>query len=202
MVWGYVTGESKSVDFGTGLAVSGIHNVTSLLEEIERGELRDVDFMELQACIGGCVGGPLNIQNLFVGRVKLRQMVKKYSSTTPFFQNEYLDKIYESGRFEYSESIQPRPIMVLDEDMSKALVKMERLDEITEDLPGLDCGACGSPSCRALAEDIVRGFAFNTNCVIKLRGRVKMLAEELLDLAQKLPPAMSGNPIKKENKED
>ncbi len=201
MSWGYVTGESKSVDFGTGLAVSGIHNVISLLEEIERGELGDVDFMELQACIGGCVGGPLNIQNLFVGRVKLRKMVKKYSSTTSFFQDDFLDKAYESRRFELSEPIQPRPIMVLDEDMSKALVKMERLDEITKDLPGLDCGACGSPSCRALAEDIVRGFAFNTNCVIKLRGRVKMLAEELLDLAQRLPPAMSGNSSKEEKKE-
>jgi iron only hydrogenase large subunit-like protein len=198
MAWGYITGESKSVDFGTGLAVSGIHNVISLLEEIERGELKDVDFMELQSCIGGCVGGPLNIQNLFVGRVKLRQMVKKYSSTTPFFQNGYLQGIYESGQYEYSEPIQPRPIMVLDEDMSKALIKMERLDEITKDLPGLDCGACGSPSCRALAEDIVRGFAFDTDCVIKLRGRVKMLAEELLDLTQKLPPAMSGSSKKKE----
>ncbi|MBA4417587.1 MAG: ferredoxin [Syntrophus sp. (in: bacteria)] len=197
MAWGYVTGESKSVDFGTGLAVSGIHNVISLLEEIERGELKDVDFMELQACIGGCVGGPLNIQNLFVGRVKLRQMVKKYSSTTPYFQNNQLQELYEGGQFELTEPIQPRPIMVLDKDMSKALIKMERLDEITKDLPGLDCGACGSPSCHALAEDIVRGFAFDTDCVIKLRGKIKILAEELLDLAQKLPSSMSDDPAKK-----
>ncbi len=56
--WGYITGESKSIGFGTSLAVSGIHNVISLLEEIELGELQDVDFIELQACTGGCVGGP------------------------------------------------------------------------------------------------------------------------------------------------
>ena len=191
MAWGYVTGESKGVDFGTSLAVSGIHNVISLLEEIERGELKDVDFIELQSCIGGCVGGPLNIQNLFVGRVRLRRFVKEASTAVPYYQDYDLLRTYESGVFELQEPIQPRPIMVLDEDMSRALEKMERLDALTKELPGLDCGACGSPSCRALAEDIVRGLAFDTDCIIKLRYRVKTLAEEILDLARKLPPAMS-----------
>ena len=39
MAWGYLTGESKNIDFGTTLAVSEIHNVVSLLEDVERGEL-------------------------------------------------------------------------------------------------------------------------------------------------------------------
>ena len=85
----------------------------------------------------------------------------------------------------------PRPIMVLDEDVSKALVKMARLDEITATLPGLDCGACGSPNCRALAEDIIRGLAFDTDCVVELRERVKTLAEQIVDLARKLPQSLS-----------
>ncbi len=191
MSWGYVTGESKAIDFGTSLAVSGIHNVISLLEEIERGELRDVDFIELQSCIGGCVGGPLNIQNLFVGRIRLRSLVKKYMSAESYYPEEQMKELYEGRSFELAEPIESRPIMVLDEDMSKALIKMERLDAITKELPGLDCGACGSPSCRALAEDIVREVAFDTDCIIKLRGRVKTLAEEILDLARKLPPSMS-----------
>ncbi|MDR2017279.1 MAG: 4Fe-4S binding protein [Syntrophobacterales bacterium] len=200
LAWGYVTGESKGVNFGTSLAVSGIHNVISLLEEIERGELRDVDFIELQSCIGGCVGGPLNIQNLFVGRVRLRHLVKKYPAVAPYYDEEWLHGIYASSAFELSEPIQPRPIMVLDEDVSRALIKMERLDSITKDLPGLDCGACGSPSCRALAEDIVRGLAFETDCIIKLRGRLTTLAEEILDLARKPPPAMSDNSAKHDTK--
>jgi iron only hydrogenase large subunit-like protein len=198
MSWGYVTGESKAIDFGTGLAVSGIHNVISLLEEIGRGELRDVDFMELQSCIGGCVGGPLNIQNVFVGRIRLRNLVKKSVTDAPYYPEGRLSEAYEGRSFELDEPIQARPIMVLDEDMSKALMKMERLDAITKELPGLDCGACGSPSCRALAEDIVREVAFDTDCIIKLRGRVKTLAEEILDLARKLPPSMSDHSRDKE----
>ena len=86
MAWGYVTGESKSIDFGIALAVGGIRNVMSLLDEIERGELKDVDFIEAQACTGGCVGGPLNIQNVFVGRVRLRELIKKYGTGSRVLQ--------------------------------------------------------------------------------------------------------------------
>lgn len=191
MAWGYVTGESKNVDVDTTLAVSGIHNVISLLEEIERGELQDVDFIELQACTGGCVGGPLNIQNLFVGRVRLRDLIKKYGSIEEYYKDNELLEIYNKSHFESTEQLEPKTIMHLDVDMSKALIKMERLDKITSELPGLDCGACGSPSCRALAEDIIRGIAFETDCVIKLRERVKTLAEEILDLARIVPPVMA-----------
>ena len=201
MAWGYVTGESKNIDVGTTLAVSGIHNVISLLEEIERGELKDVDFIELQACTGGCVGGPLNIENLFVGRVRLRELIKRNGTPKePYFSEKDLLSIYEQGHFESTEPIVPKSIMTLDQDVSKALVMMERLDQITNELPGLDCGACGSPSCRAFAEDMIRGLAFETDCAIKLRERVKTLAEQILDLARIVPPAMADNSKKQEKK--
>jgi hypothetical protein len=192
MAWGFVTGESKNVDFGRALAVSGIHNVISLLEEVEHGELQDVDFLELQACTGGCVGGPLNITNLFVGRVRLRDLIKRFGSKIPYFDENKLIEIYGQGHFEATEPFEPRFLLPLDEDVTQALIKLERLDQITNDLPGLDCGACGSPSCRALAEDVIRGIAFETDCVIKLREKVKILAQEILDLAGIVPHAMSG----------
>jgi hypothetical protein len=194
MAWGFVTGESKNVDFGSALAVSGIHNVISLLDEVERGELQDVDFLELQACTGGCVGGPLNITNLFVGRVRLRDLIKRFGSKTPYFDEKKLTEIHGQGHFEATEPFEPRFLFPLDDDVAKALIKMERLDQITNDLPGLDCGACGSPSCRALAEDVIRGIAFETDCVIKLREKVKTLAQEILDLARIIPPVMSDHP--------
>ncbi len=191
MAWGYVTGESHNIAAGTTLAVSGIHNVIGLLEEIERGELKDVDFVELQACTGGCVGGPLNIQNLFVGRIRLRDLIKRFGNKERYFTDDELAGICRDNRFASTEPIEPRAIMTLDEDVSRALMKMERLDQLTEGLPGLDCGACGSPSCRALAEDIIRGIAFESDCVIKLREKVKILAEEILELARIIPPSMS-----------
>jgi ferredoxin len=191
MAWGYVTGESRNIAAATTLAVGGIHNVISLLEEIERGELKDVDFVELQACTGGCVGGPLNIQNLFVGRIRLRDLIKRFGTKESYFTEAELQDIYQHNRFAATEPVEPRAIMTLDEDVSRAIMKMERLDQITSELPGLDCGACGSPSCRALAEDIIRGIAFETDCVIKLREKVKILAKEILDLSRIVPPSMS-----------
>jgi len=197
MSWGYLTGEPKSIGVGTTLAVSGSHNVISLLEEIERGELQDVDFIELKACNAGCVGGPLNVPNSFVGRVRLRNLVSRSGGQPCYYSEEELLAMYEKGHFESAEPILPRPIMTLDEDVAKALVKMERLDQITKELPGLDCGACGSPSCRALAEDIIRGIAFETDCVIKLRDRIKILAQEILYLARIVPPVMAADDSEK-----
>jgi iron only hydrogenase large subunit-like protein len=199
MSWGYLTGEPKSIGVGTTLAVSGSHNVISLLEEIERGEMQDVDFIELKACNAGCVGGPLNIPNSFVGRVHLRELIARSGSQPSYYSDEELLDMYEKRHFEFTEPIMPRPIMTLDEDVAKALVKMERLDQITKELPGLDCGACGSPSCRALAEDIIRGIAFETDCVIKLRDRIKILAQEILYLARIVPPVMAADDSEKKN---
>lgn len=187
MAWGFVTGETKNIDFGSALAVSGIHNVISLLDEIDRGELQDVDFFELQACTGGCVGGPLNVTNLFVGRVRLRDLIKRFGSKTPYFDERRLYELCGQGQFEATEPFEPRFLMHLDDDVAQALIKVERIDQITDDLPGLDCGACGSPSCRALAEDVVRGLALESDCIIKLREKVKTLAGEMLDLARITP---------------
>ncbi|OPY71092.1 MAG: Periplasmic (Fe) hydrogenase large subunit [Syntrophorhabdaceae bacterium PtaU1.Bin034] len=204
IAWGYLTGESRAIGSPSTLSTGGVKNATDIFEEIERGSLKDVDFIEVQACEGGCVGGPLNIQNIFVARVNLKNMVNKYKAKTAFFNEKQLKKFYEHDDYWSSEAIQPRPIMMLDDDVSKALMKMERLDAITASLPGLDCGACGSPNCRALAEDITRGLAFDTDCIVNLRERVKTLAEEILDLARKLPQTMANeDPMKdKKNKKE
>jgi iron only hydrogenase large subunit-like protein len=191
MAWGYLTGESKAIGTPSSLSTGGIQNAISIFEEIERGGLKEVDFVEVQACFGGCVGGPLNVQNIFAARVNLKNMVARYEARDAYFSQKQLEEFDTEGRFCSTETVEPRPIMVLDGDVSKALQKMERLDEITNNLPGLDCGACGSPSCRALAEDIIRGLAVETDCIIRLRERMKTLAEEILDLATKLPQAMA-----------
>jgi iron only hydrogenase large subunit-like protein len=199
IAWGYLTGESRAIGTPSSLSTGGIQNAISIFEEIERGGLQDVDFVEVQACFGGCVGGPLNIQNLFAARVNLKNMVTKYLVNESFFSQEKLREFDEEGCFRSTEVIRPRPIMVLDENVSEALKKMERIDAIATSLPGLDCGACGSPNCRALAEDIIRGLAFDTDCVIKLRERVKTLAEEILDLAKKLPQTIAKEQVKKQD---
>ena len=62
--------------------------------------------------------------------------------------------------------------------------KMKRMNEIMERLPGYDCGSCGSPTCRAFAEDIVRGFCTEMDCIHILKNKLKVMAEEMVTLAQ------------------
>lgn len=73
--------------------------------------------------------------------------------------------------------------MRLDSDLSTAMRKVQQIEELEQQLPGMDCGSCGAPSCRALAEDIVRGGASEMDCVFILKRRVRNLAEQMVDLA-------------------
>ena len=70
--WGSSGGEQAASSIENSLVVDGIHNVISVLEEIELGRLGDIDFIEAQACPGSCVGGILNVNNRFVAGVRLR----------------------------------------------------------------------------------------------------------------------------------
>ncbi|QIB26608.1 (Fe-S)-binding protein [Caloranaerobacter azorensis] len=57
--------------------------------------------------------------------------------------------------------------MKLDENIVEAIRKIEEIKKLTNLLPGLDCGSCGAPSCRALAEDIVRGYGKIEDCIFR-----------------------------------
>ena len=68
--------------------------------------------------------------------------------------------------------------MELDDDFDKAMEMMDKLEDICDSLPGLDCGSCGAPSCRALAEDIVRGFADESFCIINMKAMLQNMPSE------------------------
>ena len=57
---------------------------------------------------------------------------------------------------------------------------MERIRNLMCYLPGIDCGACGSPNCQALAEDIVQRKANLSNCVFlqRMMEKTKKLSSE------------------------
>lgn len=187
--WGRSGGENLAIGWGNNLSVDGIHNCIEVLEEIEMGKLSDIDYVELQACNGGCIGGALMVENRFVARVKLRRMSEKLGNNPNFDENEIKISI-KNAFYNMEGPITGEVNYGLDGNIAKAIEKMELLEKTLKGLPGLDCGSCGSPNCRALAEDIVLGRANETDCVFKLRDRVRQLAKEVLDLSQKLPPTM------------
>lgn len=184
--WANSGGESLALGIDKFLAVDGIHNVISIFEEVENDRLEDVDFIEALACTGGCIGGPLTVENLYVAKTR----VKKFVDDAKQNQVETKPENLESINLSWSADMEYKPIMKLDTDFTRAMKKLEALEIINRGLPGLDCGACGAPSCRALAEDIVRGMANETDCIFKLREKVRSLAFQMMELEDKMPPVL------------
>src|SRR5699024_1958814 len=58
------------------------------------------------------------------------------------------------------------PVLELGATRGERFERYNRMQTILKTLPGLDCGACGAPSCEALAEDVVRGAAQVSDCVL------------------------------------
>ena len=59
---------------------------------------------------------------------------------------------------------------------------MNQVDELCKKFPGLDCGSCGAPTCRALARDIVRGAANEKDCIHILREYIHKISDEFSHL--------------------
>lgn len=175
VAWAATGGESDAIREGRRIAVHGIHNVNDILEQAVQGGLDNIDFIEALACPEGCLGGPLTVENPFIAKDNLKNEIEKIKTD----QAHRVPKTENVDEFVWKSKVEYRPIMKLDDDMIKALEKMQMIDTITDGLHGLDCGACGAPSCRALAEDIVRGNAKETDCIFKLREKVNSIANQL-----------------------
>lgn len=161
--WGSSSGESSGLIIDNYLAADGIENVIRVLEDLEDEKIQNVDFIELNACNGGCVGGVLNVENPYIAETKLKRIRRHL----PVSLN-HIEKI--DPKITWNTPLEYVPVLKLDDDVAAAMEKMIRIDEITEQLEGLDCGSCGAPSCRALAEDVVRGLASIDDCIFRLRS--------------------------------
>ena len=169
--WAGSGGESAALLNEKYLAAEGSENVRRVLEELE----------ELNACSGGCVGGVLCVENGYVAKARL-QRLRKY---LPVSQN-HLDGGVPRD-MEWTEPLEFAPVLKLSQNLEEAMQMMEEIDVICEGLPGLDCGSCGAPSCRALAEDVVKGVARTSDCVFVMREQVKNVADTLSSIGGYVP---------------
>ena len=162
--WAGTGGEATSLLSGKYLAADGIENCINVLDEIENGTIKDLNFVEFNACNGGCVGGTLNVENPYIAKARLRSL-RKY---LPISRNRVdgvdvsEDVLVDSDFFEDTEGASAF-------DRMEAIKKMSQAEAIYRGLPHLDCGSCGAPNCQALAQDIVNGEATEEDCLIKLR---------------------------------
>lgn len=164
--WSLTRGESVN-SVGRGLAIDGIHNVIEFLEKLENEEDSDIDFLELRACDESCAGGVLTTGNRFLTVERLHNRAdasrKKLMKGTKS-KESVMDYYNHISQHMEVDKVKPRSMMKLDEDMEEAMRKMKKVHDLILFLPQIDCGTCGSPSCSALAEDIVQGRASLAQC--------------------------------------
>lgn len=159
--WATSGGEAASLLKEKYLAADGMENVINVLKALENGKLSEgIEFIELNACVGGCVGGVLNIENPFVAKAKI-QAQRKY---LPLSKNSLASYERDDSFYMWEKAPSLYEDLRLDADLSKALEKLEKITNIEKLLPSLDCGCCGAPSCRAFAEDVASGDAKISDC--------------------------------------
>lgn len=182
--WAKSGGEALAAGIENALAVDGIDQVAKVLEEIENNRLPDLTFFEGLSCVGGCVGGPLTLENGFIAKNRIRDLVRRLPAKLPDenIRREEFESLH--GELYFDDEISPIKAMQLDPDLQKALKMMDQIEEIRQRLPGLDCGSCGSPTCQALAEDIVMGYAHETDCLFVLKERVREMAKQMVWLSE------------------
>ncbi len=170
--WATTGGEASAIFNDKYLAADGIDNVIHVLDLIETGNMPQLEFIELNACPGGCVGGVMTVENPYIAKARLHSL-RRYmpvSQNNIVGENEYIpDNYIMNAMPEYT------PIGRLGGSIGESIRLMADIQRLRDELPGIDCGACGAPTCRAFAEDVVRGEARPENCVIQ---RIRQTEED------------------------
>ena len=163
--WASSGGEAAALLRERYLAADGITHCIKILDEIENEKLTEIDFVELNACTPGCIGGALTVENPFVAKARMQNLRKfmPVSMNTYSEDDESLKNILLETRYT------PSNVMQLSPDINTAMRMLKEIDAQVKRFPGIDCGACGAPSCRALAEDIALGKAKESDCTFVLR---------------------------------
>lgn len=188
--WARRGGESKHVQaFSdrklTILAVSGMRNTLDILQELELGRLRGVDFIECRVCDTGCVGGVGTADSRFLANLRLGSIETDWSISPKELSRA--EELFTTDIWSVTKEYQPRPRLPLSDNVADAMVKLQQMKEIYNGLPHIDCGSCGRPSCQAMAEEIVRGHGSVTDCIFKLRDSITALANQIVKLSESQP---------------
>ncbi len=162
--WARSGGEATAIFNEDYLAADGIDNVIRVLDQVENGNIPPLEFIELNACTGGCVGGVLTMQNPFIAKARL-QTLRRYLPVSQNFLSEEESK-YIPDNYLFNELPEYQPMTRLSDSMAESMRMMADIQKLKKQLPGIDCGSCGAPTCRAFAEDVVRRLADENGCLI------------------------------------
>ena len=79
----------------------------------------------------------------------------------------------------WDSELEYNPVFELKGNRMERFQKYTEMERLLEELPGLDCGFCGAPSCRSFADDVVRGYAKKEDCGVIMRRKMDKIKSAL-----------------------
>ncbi len=154
----------------TYLALDGVENCISALKDIENGNVHKC-FIEMSACVGSCVGGPVMEKNRN-SAVKDVMIVSKFAGKEDF---DVLQPKTEDLRKKF-EFIQQNSLVPSELEISSVLRQMGKFTAAQE----LNCGSCGYNTCREKAIAICQGKAEISMCLPYLKDKAESFSDTIV----------------------
>ena len=156
----------------TYLALDGVENCIAALKDILDGKIHKC-FIEMSACIGSCVGGPVMEKYHRSSAVKDYIAISNYAGAKDFAVSQ--PKVIELKKsFEF---IEQRNKMPSDLEINNVLRQMGKFKPSQE----LNCGSCGYNTCREKAVAILQGKAEISMCLPYLKDKAESFSDIIVN---------------------
>ncbi len=160
----------KDTDYSY-VAIDGVDNCIAALKDIESGKIHKC-FVELSACVGSCIGGPIMEKNH-------RSPVKDYMSISDFagkkdFEVNQPESAEIRKNFTFIEHKLPQPS---ESEIYSVLRQMGKFKPSQE----LNCGSCGYNTCREKAIAICQGKAEISMCLPYLKDKAESFSDAMVN---------------------
>ena len=152
------------------IALDGVENCISALKDIESGKIHRC-FIEMSACIGSCIGGPLMDKSH-------HSTIQNYMSVANYAGDEDFDVIQPEAidlkkHFAVIEHKIPMPT---ESEIMSVLRQMGKTKSSDE----LNCGSCGYNSCREKAIAVCQGKAEISMCLPYLKDKAESFSDTIV----------------------
>ena len=155
----------------TYVALDGIENCMQALRDIETGKIHKC-FIEMSACVGGCIGGPVMEKYQRTEPIKDYITVAKFAGAEDFAVSQPKSSELRK-QFEYIEHRLQQPS---EQEIYSVLRQMGKFKPADE----LDCGSCGYNTCREKAIAICQGKAEISMCLPFLKDKAESFSDTIV----------------------
>ncbi len=174
--WARLGGSGQALRERLWVTVSGLNETIMVLEDVESGKLHDTDYIECWNCLGGCIGGPLTVENFYLAYHKII-LAEQRNVQMPPLNVDQLRKQFRQGFFSASKRPRLDSLTSAEVNLVETLQRRKTKEKVLNLLPMIDCGVCGAPDCKTFAEDIARGQANINDCIFYGSDHLNALKE-------------------------